>query len=176
MRNISRKQQNHKQFATRCESILYHHVSQQVVSVQTWRVRSRSRPIADIAISTWSMMRSDSLSVLTCSHSAMSFTRQQSRTVNITVQPQSISTHWTEAERQFDCFFTLTLLLEQRFSLSSPCQTQGRHLHLSSTCSCRSAPWSSVCWAPAPTCVWSSTHNLQEKWQQQRHTEAQVCQ
>lgn len=43
----------------------------------TCRVRSRSRPMAAMAISTCSMIRSDSRSGFTCSHSAMSFSRQQ---------------------------------------------------------------------------------------------------
>lgn len=87
-------------------------------------------------------------------------------TVNITTQPHSVSRHGREAAvpLQFHCSSTAAPLLLHSDSapLSSPCQTQGRPLRPSSTCSCRSAPWSSVCWAPAPTCVWSSTHNLQE--------------
>lgn len=140
--------------------------------VPTCRVRSRSKPIADIAISTWSIIRSDSLSVFTCSHSAMSFTTPTRK------DNKRYKTHTVFVQY----LYTLTELLifhhssfKSCFGGNSPGQTRGRRLRSSSTCSCRSAPWSSVCWAPAPTCVGSSTHNLQEKRrQQQRHNEAQL--
>lgn len=148
-----------------CQSILQGHTSQ--VSVPTCRVRSRSRPIADIAISTWSMIRSDSLSVFTCSHSAMSFTTKKTQQRRMLQQ----KTQFLHRLCNFDvtlichhCYFESSFVRSIKcFFFFSPGQTQGRHLRSSSTCSCRSAPLSTACWAPAPTCVGSSIHNLQRK-------------